>query len=334
MTENSIKSTHLPGGTLTLTTNKLVNHWEQDIIDKYNMGRWTGTTYRLGEGKKLNIITAYRVIDQKIKPSNSLSTNSQQHFLLKKRGIENKPRKQFINDFCEQFQDSCSHEDEYTILMIDANECLLQPENGGMTELLDKCKLINLYQSFHSDQEPFPTHVNGSRTIDFMFGTQNILPYIMKIGYPRFHELLDSDHRGIFCDISDTIMNEETAKENDQRIRMVGTNSTNREGSKYITGIYSHLKNNNIFGRVELLMQQVKQSAITEETATAELNKLDETITKAMIRSEKLNCKKKGKELWTPEIQQSNLRIQYYHIRLLTEQQNDSEFDQAKELMI
>jgi hypothetical protein len=321
MTQNNIKNDHLPGGTLTLSTNKLVNHWEKDINDKFNMGRWTGTTYRLGDGKKLNIITAYRVIDQKITASNSLSTNSQQFFMLKDRGIDTKPRKQFIDDFCEQFQETCLQEEEYTILMIDANECLLQPESGGMMELIEKCNFVNLYQSFHGDYEPFPTHVNGSRTIDFMFGSQNILPYIMKIGYPRFNELFDSDHRGLYCDLSDKILHEENFIENDPRIRMVGTNSTNREGIKYITSIYEHLISNNIVRKVENLLQKVQQKTITDDTATIALNELDEMITNVMLRSEKMHCKKKGKELWTPEIRQSNLRIQYYHIKLLSERQ-------------
>jgi hypothetical protein len=70
MTANSIKNAHLPGGTLTQPVNQLVKRWERQINDKFNMGRWTGTTYCLGNDKKLNIITAYWVIDQKITASN------------------------------------------------------------------------------------------------------------------------------------------------------------------------------------------------------------------------------------------------------------------------
>jgi hypothetical protein len=42
---------------------------------------------------------------------------------------------------------------------------------------------------------------------------------------------------------------------------------------------------------------------------------MDELITKAMIRSEKETCKKKDAVLWTPDIQQSNLIVQYWNIR-------------------
>jgi hypothetical protein len=65
----------------------------------------------------------------------------------------------------------------------------------------------------------------------------------------------------------------------------------------------------------------VKLNNITKEEAVEKLNAYDNTVTLIMLRSEQKNCKKKGKELWTPEIQQSNLRIQYYHIHLLSERQ-------------
>jgi hypothetical protein len=99
MTRNSIQSKSLPGGTLTLTTNALVNRYENPIKDKYEMGRWSGMTYRIGNNRKLNVITAYRVIDQKITTTNSMSTNSQQHFMLKDRNVNNKPRRSLLLTF-------------------------------------------------------------------------------------------------------------------------------------------------------------------------------------------------------------------------------------------
>jgi hypothetical protein len=104
---------HLPGGTATLTLNNTVNRIERIIKDKYDMGRWTGNTYRLGDGRKLNVITAYRVIEQKITSRNSMSTSSQQHHLLQLRGIKDtKPRTQFRKDFIEQFREQCMQPNE------------------------------------------------------------------------------------------------------------------------------------------------------------------------------------------------------------------------------
>jgi hypothetical protein len=54
-------------------------------------------------------------------------------FLLQLRGIvDEKPRRQIILDFIEQFKDKCKDENAYTILMIDANENVQNPERGDM----------------------------------------------------------------------------------------------------------------------------------------------------------------------------------------------------------
>jgi hypothetical protein len=52
-----------------------------------------------------------------------------------------------------------------------------------MQELMQECNLINLYKSFHNDYEEFATHANGSKTIDFILGSPNIIQYINRIGY-------------------------------------------------------------------------------------------------------------------------------------------------------
>jgi hypothetical protein len=44
------------------------------------------------------------------------------------------------------------------------------------------------------------------------------------------------------------------------------------------------------------------------------MNKLDELITTIMLTSERKCCKRKENKLWTPELQQSNLTIQYWNV--------------------
>jgi hypothetical protein len=163
---NKSTNCNLPGGTASVTVQSMVNKIEQTIEDDNHMGRWTGTTYRISKSKKLNVISAYRVIDQQVKANNSMSSNSQQHHMLANRDIHDiKPRRQFIIDFCNQFKEKCLDPNELTLLMIDANECTSHPENGGITELLEQCGLQNLYKALHEDNSEFPTHISGSQTI-------------------------------------------------------------------------------------------------------------------------------------------------------------------------
>jgi hypothetical protein len=158
---------HIPGGCASITVDDMVNKIEACIEDKYKMGGWTGVKYQIGKEKRLNVITAYRVIDQTVTAQNSLSTNSQQHHAMLNWGIDNvKPRSQFIIDFCEQFEEMCYDTKQLTLLMLDANKCISTPEKDGILDLVETCGLVNIYQSLHDNREEFPTHLNGSKVID------------------------------------------------------------------------------------------------------------------------------------------------------------------------
>jgi hypothetical protein len=232
---------------------------ETIIEDEHHMGRWSGTSYRVGNGKRLNIITAYRVVQQKITLNNSMSTNAQQKILLQLRGImEEKPRRQFIIDFINQFKEQCEDENVYTILMIDKKENVEYPERGGICELIQLCGLVDVYQHFHEDETEFPTHKNGSRVIDYIFGSTNILQYINRTGYVQFNECFESDHRAVFCDLSKLLFEDNTPNDNVERKRLVGTNCTNKEGTNYINQIYKHFKKITYFLRRNYCMKKSK----------------------------------------------------------------------------
>jgi hypothetical protein len=265
------------------------------------MGRWTGYTFRLGLDCKLNVITAYRIINQPITSSNTMATNSQQNELLQKRRITTKPRKQFIQDFCDQFKEMCNLENEYTLVMLDANESFNQPEIGSITELIIECGLIDIYQTYHQDTSDFPTHTNGSRVLDYILGSANILQFVEKVGYIKFHVCFDSNHQGIYCDLSKTILQQQNKNE-PQRQRLVGTNSTNYEGELYARHLHQHSHNNNIFNKSHQLLEDIKEGRCDNETAIKQINVMDEIVTTAMLRSEVINCKKKDPSLWTPAI--------------------------------
>jgi hypothetical protein len=66
-----------------------------------------------------------------------MPTNSQQHHAMMLRGrIGTKPRRQFAKDFCEQFESKCNDQNEKTILIFDANECISMPERDGIMEII------------------------------------------------------------------------------------------------------------------------------------------------------------------------------------------------------
>lgn len=318
---NKYQNTYLPGGTLSMTVNDIIDKSVSAIDDKNYMGRWTGNTYQLGKGKKLNIITAYRVtLSQQVTSKKAITTNAQQVEVLRDRNLQQvKPRQQFIYDFIEQFSEMFADENNYNLLMIDANENIENPEKEGITKLINSLNLVNIYQKIHLDYTNFPTYNNGSKTIDYILGSRNIIEYITKVGYLKFHECFDSDHRGMFCDLSNDICNQSNSTRNDtsNKIRLVGSNTSNKEGEAYIRYVYKYLLYHNIFQKTEVLKESVKYKTESSDSLIKKINTIDILITEVRLKSEKVNCRlKDNNTLWTPELLQSNLRIQYWNISL------------------
>jgi hypothetical protein len=172
---------------------------------------------------------------------------------------------------------------------------------------------MDMYQSKHEDDKSFSTHINGSKRIDMLLCTANILDYVVNAGYLKYHEAFDTDHRAIYCDLSKEILRIPEI-EIQEKVRLVGTNSTNKEGARYIRKLYRHLLENNVFYKVEKLYNKSKEQNADTEMIMTEINKLDEMITASMIRIEQKTCAKKDPAIWSPSLRQSNLTIQYWNV--------------------
>lgn len=82
-------SKYLPGGTLSLVTDKWANRVIEKITDTDEMGRWTGFKLRLNCTTNLYYITGYRPPNIDIRHSGKNTTARQQFLALRKRGIVN-----------------------------------------------------------------------------------------------------------------------------------------------------------------------------------------------------------------------------------------------------
>jgi hypothetical protein len=260
--EQETKNQSLPGGTATIILGKLNGRVTESITDLSKMGRWSGVKLRINDNQSLFYITAYRVCDQRVNKTNSLSTSTQQYYKLKEKGhTDPRPRKQFILDM-QSYLNSVS-DDNYVILALDANESMIE-SGSDIKKLATTCNLVDIYSHIHNDMSDFPTHTNGSKKIDHILCSNNVIPFIEKCGVVKFHEALDSDHRAIFCDISEKLFN---IKEELMIIktRQIGTNSTNREGEKYINYINDQFKYHRIYEKVENLYTTTKINGGNEE---------------------------------------------------------------------
>jgi hypothetical protein len=233
--------------------------------------------------------------------------------MMTARGINNtNPRAQFIDDFISQFGKICLNDHNYVILALDANAVLTE-DRSGMGKLIEECRMVDLYTNITQDFSQFPTQARGSKKIDYLLGTRNIIPYITRIGYVTFTDAIDSDHRAVFADVSNTIL-EDTIKSENKQVRLVGTNSTNEEGERYVRHLHKYLTKIDIFNKVSTLYQSSIDNSSTKEEIMRQLNDYDNLLTVAMLTYEKATCSMKDTAYWSPELEQSNLLIQFWNI--------------------
>jgi hypothetical protein len=306
---------YVPGGCCQITANSWTTRHDSVIYDSFRHGRWVGNTYRLSTDRQLHIVTAYRVCEQQPNETNSLSTSTQQHIMLAARGIQNpNPRKQCVDDFIAQFQEMCDNNNNYFILAIDAN-ATLGKDREGLDRLASECNLIDMYSTIHQDYSIFPTQQRGSQRIIYILCSRYVIPFITQCGYVRFNEGFDSDHRAVFCDISHEILTDTTMLR-EKRKRIIGSNSTNKEGERYIRCLYRMLNKKDIFQSVESILQKLTETNYDSDTIMIQVNALDTIITELMLQAEDQSVCVKDMTLWSPALAQSNLIIQYWIVTI------------------
>jgi hypothetical protein len=257
------------------------------------------------------------VCPQSVQKSNSMSTYTQQYMSMRAKGSEDpNPRQQVLDDLQEYIQSTDTA--DYILIGIDANETISE-ESSKIMKVMKNNLLTDVYLYKHGNEE-FPTHINGTNRIDFMLSSQNLLEYITRVGVLKFHKGLDSDHRGMFCDFTKDLYSN-IIESNVIRTRQIGTNSTNQEAEKYIRKLDNQLVYHRVYEKMTNISREA--SEIGEGRNNLEKNRLseiyeakmlDQVITKAMLQAEKECCNPKETALWTPELYQSNLTIQYFNI--------------------
>ena len=140
--------------------------------------------------------------------------------------------------------------------------------------------------------------------------TKHISPHLIHRSGQLLHgQGFDSDHRAMFADIDAKTMLSLTPQEPetlDPR-RLVSGNVTNRDA--YIKELYKQLEAHNVHCRVGTLATQAQTGFLTPAQRT-EYNKLDDTITKAMLHAEKTLPNKRRTD-WTVTLSKIVHRIRY-----------------------
>jgi hypothetical protein len=229
MTTSSIRTksemTYIPGGTASIINGKWSSRFCNAINDSTGMGRWSGMIIRVDDYTFRHYYTFYQVCNQMVKKTNSLSTYTQQiMYILASGNIDPNTRKKLFEDLLSQINEIPPT--NYIVIGIDANEALKE-NNSEIQKFIEESNLVDTYHILQHNIE-VPTHFNGSSKIDFILCSKNLGQYITQVGVLKFYDGFQSNHRGIFCDISEKLFTN-TVDGNIFRTQQIGTNS-NKEG--------------------------------------------------------------------------------------------------------
>jgi hypothetical protein len=303
------KKRFLPGGTIQSCT----NHWKSRCImtisDFRNMGRWTGQKFQLKQHKTLTIITAYRPCkpNSTTTISTSSSTYKQQIIMLTEEGFSHPdPRKIFIDDMIQIINEQDKDNRNYTILMLDANENINDSE-GGLSKLIQSTKLVDTFSHFGHEECKIPTYARGTKKIDYILTSASLIKYISNLGCLPFYMYNNSDHRGMFIEISESLIDDKIELKKPAQ-RYIGTNSPNYDIFKYKQYIDKHFKIHKIYDKIDTITSK----EIPKKDLEIELNKLDQTITEIMLAAEKKGCRVHHNTHWSVELHISSIICNYW----------------------
>ena len=300
-------SPYQPGGTMQTATHHWAGRYEKSIIDKRNMGRWSGQQFRLKDNKKLIIITAYRpcpngINDRKI----SKATSRQQVIMLRQQGFANpNPRTTFIDDIITLISEYEKDSNNHIILMLDANETL--QEAGHLCRLLEKTTLIDAFTHHSGIECSLPSYDRGNRRIDYIFTSANMIHYISKVGYLAFNENeIMTDHRGLFIDFHESLIeNKVELKRPDKRL--IGSKSKVENIYKYKQLINTQFLNHNIYERAKKLKELSITNIDNNKEFENDLNVLDLQVTEIILSAEQQSGTRMHKCEWSIALHQSSV---------------------------
>ena len=314
-----------PGGTMVAALNQLVGH----VIGKGRdeLGRWSYITLAGTNGKRLTIMSAYRVHNNpKAGPMTYYSQLIREHERMRQSEAEDTailepidPSAETVKALRLQLQEFQSHGHDLVILL-DANEYQtsrpsLDGDNKSILHMLDSLSLVPTYTTITDDPDELPnTHINGSKCIDFIYVSESIIPFITTVSILPFGEGFHSDHRALVMQLDPTILYDHRRQDlTKPSQRLIRTNEVKR-CEKYIKCLLKMVEQHQIGERLDNLITNLKDRGPTD-VLISKFNHLDREFGEYIRAAEKQANKGITKWDWSPPLTRARLRYRYWKMR-------------------
>ena len=265
-----------PGGVASWFHGRLNNKFLGVSYD--SRGRWISHHFQGGK-RNLKVYTLYRVNNSSSKPGSG-SAWEQQRLLLEKSKIFTNPRQQVIVEFLEVLKQDL-HKGFSLLVLSDLNEGIA--DNEGTNQKFYDLGLINILEEKYKHLPK--THKEGSKAIDHIWGTSDVVSNVEACGYAPFNAISFSDHRGVFVDINlQNLLPEHEIKLPQVQCRTLKSTNPRRvkDYNKLLKQRWDH---GNIDAKWKIIKANIQKTGNTPSNS-AQVNKLDQLISDFMHQSE------------------------------------------------
>jgi hypothetical protein len=293
-----------PGGTLTTVNGKWTGRSTAQISDSSGMGRWSGYSLQKSDSTAVHIITAYRPV--KSTESDSHTFFQQNWNIMRNQGNQKPdPSKQFFHDLGKLITALHQQRDD-VIVMLDANEAI--SDNKQLLTFLASHHLASLVTPI---ADAPATYNRGSKCIDFILGSQHLLPMVQSSGYLPFYEggWPTSDHRAVFVDLDHITLFGASTSTIIPPVPRLLTSKCRKSVQQFI----QHLaESHTLYSLLARLIELEKINSWTTDDHD-ELEQIDVLFTKSLLAAEAKAAKPTS--AWSPRIHHAYLIYTYWCIK-------------------
>jgi len=162
------KEWYKPGGTITMA----LNSWTSRVVTKGHddyLGRWSYLEFVGKHGKRVIVMSSYRVCNQQFDAATQTVTAQQIRLLQANGNPKPKPRKTFLDDLIQQIQ-KWRRDHKELIICMDANDPVDDPR-ADIARLFRETDMIDLHYHQHPGHRKPATQQRGSQAIDLIAGS-------------------------------------------------------------------------------------------------------------------------------------------------------------------
>ena len=271
------------GGTFSISYGQLSSRVASMGCDKY--GRFTWTQY-FGKKHHLRIYNVYRPCVQNDNSEGDQTVWQQHRRALRHDNIQLDPRKQILNSLALHIKEDIAKKRQ-VIVMGDFNEDIFDPT---LNSIFSDIGLYNIIEQYIDKSISARSYFRGSKLIDGMWCTKNVLDAIRSFGIAPFYFVIPSDHRAIFCDLDfHHILDDHPHTIQPAPYRRLISTAPKRVEA-YKSSVEKQWFLHNITLKVDQLEDLFSSTGCNDRTITL-LNKIDAQINEILTTGEKRCCK-------------------------------------------